>query len=92
MLLWLIKACIDKHLLPRPYEGKIQVFARGYIKIGSNAETLQIHSVALGYRYLLIQLRLENGKLVSIWRDSCCERDYRHLIAVLLNQQHSVHY
>ena len=83
----------QNHLLifPSEYSGIFRLRHSGQLvlelKKGEHGlgekEEQQIVRVVTLFTPLMVRIETENKRMVRIWRDSCSEADYRHLLVVL---------
>jgi hypothetical protein len=73
-------------LFYREYTGVLRLRPEGRVTIGHTSDekqTVRIGHVATLFSPLMVRITLSNQSSIRIWRDSCCERDYRRLLVAL---------
>ena len=69
------------HVILNSAHGRFDYKEDGDIRL--NDRTYRLKSVDRIWAQFFIKLQFECGYSVLLWRDSCCEREYRHFLANL---------
>nr|WP_241810593.1 protein YgfX [Vibrio crassostreae] len=69
------------HLILNSAHGRFDYKEDGDIRL--NDRTYRLKSVDKIWAQFFVKLQFECGHSVLLWRDSCCEREYRHFLANL---------
>lgn len=75
-----------RHFFPPEYSGIFRLRNAGQLSIETEMgekEDLLVTRVITLFNPLMVSIGTENGRTIRIWRDSCAETDYRHLLVVL---------
>ncbi|WP_375752589.1 protein YgfX [Vibrio sp. HN007] len=74
--------CLFIEKLPKTHSsGVLKVSQDGTFELNQQTYTFKVADIT--FKPLLIVIYSDSGKRVKVWRDSCPEPEYRHLLVVL---------
>nr|WP_241902827.1 MULTISPECIES: protein YgfX [unclassified Vibrio] len=71
----------NNHMMLNSAYGRFDYKEDGDIRL--NERTYRLKSVDKIWAQFFVKLQFECGHSVLLWRDSCCEHEYRHFLAHL---------
>ncbi|WP_315973285.1 protein YgfX [Vibrio gigantis] len=71
----------NNHMILNSAYGRFDYKEDGDVRL--NGRTYRLKSVDKIWAQFFVKLQFECGYSVLLWRDSCCEREYRHFLAHL---------
>ncbi|MEZ8035719.1 MULTISPECIES: protein YgfX [Vibrio] len=77
----MIRLFRNNHVTLNSAHGKFDYKEDGDIRL--NDRTYRLKSVDKIWAQFFVKLQFECGHSVLLWRDSCCEHEYRHFLANL---------
>nr|WP_248639106.1 protein YgfX [Vibrio crassostreae] len=77
----MIRLFRNNHVILNSAYGRFDYREDGDIRL--NDRTYRLKSVDRIWAQFFVKLQFECGYSVLLWRDSCCEREYRHFLANL---------
>ncbi|MEZ8948882.1 MULTISPECIES: protein YgfX [unclassified Vibrio] len=77
----MIRLFRNNHVILNSVYGRFDYREDGDIRL--NDRTYRLKSVDKIWAQFFVKLQFECGHSVLLWRDSCCEREYRHFLANL---------
>ncbi|WP_338063295.1 protein YgfX [Vibrio coralliirubri] len=77
----MIRLFRSNHVILNSAYGRFDYREDGDIRL--NDRTYRLKSVDRIWAQFFVKLQFECGYSVLLWRDSCCEREYRHFLANL---------
>ncbi|WP_331250767.1 protein YgfX [Vibrio coralliirubri] len=77
----MIRLFRNNHVILNNAYGRFDYKEDGDIRL--NDRTYRLKSVDRIWAQFFVKLQFECGYSVLLWRDSCCEREYRHFLANL---------
>ncbi|PMH43862.1 hypothetical protein BCU68_12815 [Vibrio sp. 10N.286.49.B3] len=80
---WLIvdKLPLEAVFFAEPLHGKVTFKTQQWLEY--QQQRYRIHSLFLAFYRWAVVIQCENKQRFIIWRDSCSEQEYRHLLVVL---------
>ncbi len=75
----LIQVMVAEFISPPPEV--LQISLDGKIRYKNKQE--QCKKALMVFKPLMIQLTTEQGEIITVWRDSCTETEYRHLLVMV---------
>ncbi|WP_332411735.1 protein YgfX [Vibrio gigantis] len=77
----MIRLFRNNHMILNSAYGRFDYKEDGDVRL--NGRTYRLKSVDKIWAQFFVKLQFECGYSVLLWRDSCCEREYRHFLAHL---------
>jgi hypothetical protein len=81
LLLMIAKLYLEQGSFIPASQGRWHVHCDGTVR--SESSKTRLRDADISALSLKVSFRLESGECVVVWRDSCCDKQYRQLVVVL---------